>query len=220
MTFAPLWYGWGGLNAWLFMLAQEVRSAAFEPALSLVSAAGSFASAMYVARAVGAAALRVVRDGERGIIVGSRLDEPWAEMLFRFLLASAAAAAAVWLLKTWLHFPRPWELLGWQPGLSTLPADADASFPSGHAAFAAVVVGSLWPRLRGRAARAVLVLYTVSVGLSRVLLGAHFPADVVAGYAVGLGSAWGAGRVLRGSGRREAAGSDERPKRTEGEIAG
>jgi signal peptidase II len=124
----------------------------------------------------------------------------------------------VWLLKTWLHFPRPWELLGWQPGLSTLPADADASFPSGHAAFAAVVVGSLWPRLRGRTARAALLLYLASVGFSRVMLGAHFPADVVAGYAVGLGSAWGAGHVLRGSGRRGAGGSDERPK--EGEIAG
>lgn len=209
MTLASLWYGWGGLNAWLFMLAQEGRPTALEPALSLVSAAGSFASAVYVARAVGAAALRVARDRERGVIVGCRLDDRWAETLFRFLLATLAAGAAVWLLKTWLHFPRPWELLGPQAGLNALPADADASFPSGHAAFAAVVVGTLWSRFGGRTARAVLLLYLASVGLSRVVLGAHFPADVIAGYAVGLGSVWGTGRVLRGlGGLRDAVRGD------------
>ena len=70
-------------------------------------------------------------------------------------------------------------------------------YTSGHAAFATVLVGSLWPRFNGRAARAMLVLLLVCVGLSRVLIGAHFPADVVAGYGVGLASVWVSDRLLK-----------------------
>ncbi|MCC6778537.1 MAG: phosphatase PAP2 family protein, partial [Hyphomicrobiales bacterium] len=58
-----------------------------------------------------------------------------------------------------------------------------ASLPSGHAtdAFAiAVALGALWPR-----ARPLLWCYAAAIALSRVVLTAHFPSDVVAGAAVG-----------------------------------
>lgn len=64
---------------------------------------------------------------------------------------------------------------------------AEASFPSGHAttAFAAAVLLGLWyPRWAG-----VFVGLAVLVGLSRVLLGAHFPSDVLAGAVLGSGVA-------------------------------
>jgi undecaprenyl-diphosphatase len=60
---------------------------------------------------------------------------------------------------------------------------AVASFPSGHAttAFAAAVLLSLrYPR-----GAAVFFGLAVLVGLSRVVLGSHFPSDVVAGAALG-----------------------------------
>jgi len=59
-----------------------------------------------------------------------------------------------------------------------------ASLPSGHAidAFAvATALGALWPR-----ARPLLWSYAVVIALSRVVLTAHFPSDVVAGAAVGV----------------------------------
>lgn len=59
-----------------------------------------------------------------------------------------------------------------------------ASLPSGHAtdAFAiAMALGALWPR-----ARPVLWTYAVGIALSRVVLTAHFPSDVVAGAVVGV----------------------------------
>jgi membrane-associated phospholipid phosphatase len=58
-----------------------------------------------------------------------------------------------------------------------------ASFPSGHAtdAFAiATAVGALWPRTRP-----VMWTYAVLIALSRIVLTAHFPSDVIAGAVVG-----------------------------------
>jgi signal peptidase II len=58
------------------------------------------------------------------------------------------------------------------------------SLPSGHATYAALVVGALWP-LMGRHGRVGLVLYATLVGWSRIAAGMHFPADVLAGWALG-----------------------------------
>jgi undecaprenyl-diphosphatase len=58
-----------------------------------------------------------------------------------------------------------------------------ASFPSGHAtdAFAiATAVGALWPRTRP-----MMWTYAVLIALSRIVLTAHFPSDVIAGAVVG-----------------------------------
>lgn len=59
-----------------------------------------------------------------------------------------------------------------------------ASFPSGHAvdAFAiAMAVGALWPR-----ARPLLWTYAVAIAVSRVVLTAHYPSDVLAGAVGGI----------------------------------
>jgi membrane-associated phospholipid phosphatase len=59
-----------------------------------------------------------------------------------------------------------------------------ASLPSGHAidAFAAAMaIGALWPR-----ARFVLWTYAVLIAVSRVVLTAHFPSDVMVGAVVGV----------------------------------
>lgn len=63
-----------------------------------------------------------------------------------------------------------------------------ASLPSGHAttAFAALVaVGSVFPQ-----ARALMWIYAVLIALSRVVVTAHHPSDVVAAAFVGAGGAW------------------------------
>jgi undecaprenyl-diphosphatase len=58
-----------------------------------------------------------------------------------------------------------------------------ASFPSGHAttAFAAAVaIGALWPR-----ARPLMWAYAAAVAVSRVIVTAHHPSDVIAGAVAG-----------------------------------
>lgn len=69
------------------------------------------------------------------------------------------------------------------------------SFPSGHAALSAIVyltIGVLlFEVVRGRAARlyclAVAMTATALVGFTRVFLGVHYPSDVLAGWAAGIG---------------------------------
>jgi undecaprenyl-diphosphatase len=60
---------------------------------------------------------------------------------------------------------------------------AYASLPSGHATTALSVLvafGTLWPR-----ARTALLLYALLICLSRIIVLAHFPSDVLAGAVVG-----------------------------------
>jgi membrane-associated phospholipid phosphatase len=62
--------------------------------------------------------------------------------------------------------------------------EAYASFPSGHAitAFAlAFAVAAVWPRIRG-----VMIGYACLIALTRLVLLAHHPSDVVAGALIGV----------------------------------
>jgi predicted MFS family arabinose efflux permease len=68
------------------------------------------------------------------------------------------------------------------------------SFPSGHMAVVTALAASAWfaiPQLRG-----ILIAYIVLNAFTRVSFGAHFPADVVAGAALGYGSALAARSVF------------------------
>lgn len=60
------------------------------------------------------------------------------------------------------------------------------SFPSGHSTNAASVYGGLARLKDSTAARVAAALIMLAVGFSRVAVGAHFPTDVICGWALGL----------------------------------
>ena len=105
---------------------------------------------------------------------------------FEALLVAASVVTAtlvVWGMKAIVGRARPalWEAQ-WYWG---------SSFPSGHtlstAAFAtaaALCVARIWPRAGSRA-MALAVLWTVLVAVSRLVLGVHWPSDVLAAMCLG-----------------------------------
>jgi membrane-associated phospholipid phosphatase len=86
--------------------------------------------------------------------------------------------------------------------------EAYASFPSGHAvtSFAlAFAVAAVWPR-----ARVAMAVYAGLIAVSRLVLLAHHPSDVVAGALIGVAGAmfvryWFAARRLGFAIRRDGA---------------
>ena len=77
-----------------------------------------------------------------------------------------------------------------------LCATSSYSFPSGHAfvsfcfylCLAEIVIRDEWPPARKAAIWSAAVACTMTIGLSRVYLGVHYPTDVSAGYVAGI--AW------------------------------
>lgn len=91
------------------------------------------------------------------------------------------AVAVNQLIVSAVHEPRPYTTL---PGILVLAdRSMDPSFPSDHATMAGAVAAGLllvsW-RLGLLAAAAAAVM-----GFARVYIGAHYPSDVLAGFAVG-----------------------------------
>lgn len=93
-------------------------------------------------------------------------------------------------LKQWTRRPRPFaqdkRIQAWIPPLD------EFSFPSGHTLHAvgfSVVACNAFPSLAW-----LLLPFTLSVAVSRVVLGMHYPSDVVAatgiGLALGLSTIW------------------------------
>jgi len=117
-------------------------------------------------------------------LVLKRRKKPAVDLLVAGMLVILIVQGLKWELMV----PRPFEVL---PGVSSLimgPSDADPSFPSGHAAIAAmgaVVLGSYYPRRRIH-----LALLVFLIMLSRIYLGMHYPFDVIVGALIGSAIAW------------------------------
>jgi len=68
--------------------------------------------------------------------------------------------------------------------------ETDKSFPSGHTSTAFSVATSLSIQYKKWYVVVPAYMWASSVGYSRLYLGEHYPTDVLAGAAIGAGSAW------------------------------
>lgn len=108
-------------------------------------------------------------------------------------------------LKEWFARPRP------GPEFGPLVQEPMASFPSGHAMLSLCVYGLLvwqvWrapmPGFLKASLVALLTSLVVVIGLSRVYLAAHYPSDVIAGFAAGVPLLWLATVLLRVTGESQ-----------------
>jgi undecaprenyl-diphosphatase len=129
------------------------------------------------------------------------------------IAATLGGLVASTLLKALFDRPRPSVV----PHLSIVHS---SSFPSGHSMLAATVyltLGALLGRfvepLRLKAYFLIVALtLTGLVGVSRVYMGVHYPTDVLAGWAAGLGWAlacWLVARYLQRRGKVEGEGLED-----------
>ena len=115
-------------------------------------------------------------------------------------------------LKEWFARPRP------GPEFGPLVQEPLPSFPSGHTMLAFCVYGLLvwqvWrapmPGFLKASLVALLTSLVVVIGISRVYLAAHYPSDVIAGFAAGIPLLWLATVLLRATGGLRK-GSADRP---------
>ncbi len=105
------------------------------------------------------------------------------------------------LLKGLISRPRP-DIV---PHLAHVDHIGKQSFPSGHSTMSTIVyltlalmLSELSSRRRVKAFLIVApITVAVAVGISRVMMGVHYPTDVIAGWACGLSWSLGAWLVLR-----------------------
>lgn len=111
----------------------------------------------------------------------------WYLISRRAAITVAGAGAAAWFLakaaKVVAHRGRPQELLT-QIHLFDGERLGGYGFPSGHATFSAACATVLYYQIAPRY-RKYLLLAVLLVGISRMYLGAHFPLDIVGGWALG-----------------------------------
>lgn len=117
-----------------------------------------------------------------GIVAGQRRG--WTPMAALPALALAAAALSNPLAKLIIGRPRP-------PLELAEVIESSSGFPSGHSAQSAAIWIALALLIGARSAHprrwlATGIAMTLVVGLSRIILGAHSPTDLIGGWALGL----------------------------------
>jgi membrane-associated phospholipid phosphatase len=180
-----IFYDWGGANVWLFHLINNIRFGWLDKLMLLGTALGDHNRFSLYLVLLALFALRAVSRPAQNIGEYQTRVKRWVAAIAVFSLAYWLDGLILGFLKPYLDFPRP--------PLALLPdtlhiigtAEFHHSLPSGHSAFAMMVVASLWPVL-ARRWRVAGVCFVLWVGLSRISLGMHFPADVLAGFLLSL----------------------------------
>ncbi len=169
-------YDWGGLNVWLFHAINQVHGTWLDRFMLLGTFLAEHQNFQVCLALLVLVAVWMCRKQEPATM------SLWIGVVAVFALGNLVDGWVVVTLKDAFSFPRPPLALG--AGQVVLVGSPELnlqhSLPSGHTSFGMLMAASLWPVLNrgGRHAAALFVLW---VGISRVSLGAHFPADVVAG---------------------------------------
>ena len=125
--------------------------------------------------------------------VGRRPKLVWAAVVTAII-----AGLAVPLLKNLFAMPRPPAVLAADLIHIIGPAYKSRSFPSGHTTTAFVLAGILSLHFRSYWILAVSVIIATGVGISRMVVGVHWPLDVTLGAALGwlcaIAGSYGAAR--------------------------
>lgn len=111
------------------------------------------------------------------------------------LVWAAAAVLGTQAISSLWARPRPTDAHPGEAVLHFVSPSANPSFPSDHAAAAFAIAFAVL--FVSRRAGLWFLVAAAAVGVSRILVGLHYPGDVLAGAAVGFFAAWAVHRVAR-----------------------
>ena len=167
--------GLSGLDRNSFLEAQTWRSSSSDGFFEVYSAT------------VLPAALLVPAGTFAALKLGNIKDSTALSAAVRITAAAGAGFLFSRALKQVIQRPRPFTLSGVNP---VHPLPDQWSMPSGHTSVAFSTAVSLCLELPRWEIIAPSLLWAGGVGFSRVMLGHHYPGDVLAGAVLGAGSAW------------------------------
>lgn len=184
--FKEIFYDWGGINTWLFHAINDLHNQILDRLMLLGTQIGSHTLfPFYITLIVLVATLWTNRTAALDIGNGQKLAMRWLVTLSIFCVAYVLDGVFLMWAKHYFDYPRP--PLALPPGSVHIVGEAEyhQSLPSGHASFAMLVVASLWPMFN-RWQKWAAVAFVAWVGMSRIVVGAHFPADILAGWLTAL----------------------------------
>lgn len=176
-----IFYDWGGANDWLF---QQINSVHGEPFDSIMVTISHFSESRHFPEYLAGLAIWAVlsylvklaakRGGAKQHLIS------WFGVFAVLIVGFVVSIVTINAMKDYYAYPRPYlqhamneiHVMDYKPG------DEHKSFPSGHVAFATLMVVGLWPVI-AEGAGWLCILALLLVCWSRIALGAHFPADVL-----------------------------------------
>ncbi len=112
-------------------------------------------------------------------------EEHWRMKIFSFTFIALSSLLArgvfVKILKEFLGRPRPFEVMGFEPLVTT---SSEFSFPSGHTALLFGLAFAIF--LFNRKWGGWLLGLALISGLARIFTGVHWPVDILGGIVVGF----------------------------------
>lgn len=187
-------YDWNGGNEWLFRQINGIHGGnTYNSVMLFLTQIGDHHNFPYYMAGLFAWALLTLairktahKGGTKQYLIA------WVGVFLVLGASYGADGLAVKGLKEEFHYSRPYAALP-EADVQLLDkrkeGDETHSFPSGHASFITVMVLGLWPMLSLNMCLTGLVLIA-SVCWSRIAIGMHFPADVLAGFFLSLLVVW------------------------------
>jgi membrane-associated phospholipid phosphatase len=176
-----IFYDWDGANIWLFHAINDIRFGWLDQVMLLGTTLGDHNLFPLYLGMLTLMALVVVNTPFQDTSHHRLRVSRWMAVIAVFSFAYLFNGLLIGYLKPLLDYPRPPLVLPTGSFNVIGEPEYHRSLPSGHASFAMLVVSCLWPVLN-RTWRIAGVIFVLWVGISRVSLGAHFPADVIAGF--------------------------------------
>jgi membrane-associated phospholipid phosphatase len=120
------------------------------------------------------------------------------------LMAALVSLLIVASLKSLIALARPYDVLDPSSFYFFGEKMATYAFPSGHTAAAFAIMGSIGFYFKDNSLLLFAFFFASLIGLSRIMLGVHWPIDVLIGAALGWVSAWVSVAIINANFLRDA----------------